>query len=71
MGSLLQYDHAWSQRKRDADGCPCCLYVSAMAAESQADGNAKNHKLRSKALAGVGDGNFIAISPPQLSLLAE
>jgi hypothetical protein len=61
-GPLLQYDHAWNQRKKDADGCPCCLHVSTMAVESQADVNAKKHELRTKALAGGGDGKFVAIS---------
>jgi hypothetical protein len=62
MGPLLQYGHAWSQRKKDADGCPCCLHVSTMAVKLQADVNAKNGKLRTKTSAGGGDGKFVAIS---------
>jgi hypothetical protein len=61
-GPLLQYNHAWSQRKKDADGCPCCLHVSMMAVKLQADVNSKNCKLRTKASAGGGDGKFVAIS---------
>ncbi len=61
-GPLLQYDHAWNRRKKDVDGCPCCLHVSTMAVKLQADVNTKNCKLHAKALAGGGDGKFIAIS---------
>jgi hypothetical protein len=60
-GHLLQYDHAWNQRKKEADGCSCCLHMSMMAVKSQADVNAKNRKLCPKALAGGGDGKFITI----------
>jgi hypothetical protein len=62
MGPLLQYDHAWSQRKKDVDGCPCCLHVSTMVVKLQVDVNAKNLKLHTKALAGGGDGKFVTIS---------
>ncbi len=61
-GPLQQYNYTWSERKRDEDGCPCCLHMPTMAAESQADVNAKNCELRAKALAGGGDGKFIAAS---------
>jgi hypothetical protein len=44
------------------DWCPCCLHVSMMAVKLQADVNAKNCKLYTKALAGGGDVKFIAIS---------
>jgi hypothetical protein len=62
MGLLRQYDYTWSERKRDEDGCPCCLHMLTMAVESQADVNAKNRELRAKALAGGGDGKFITES---------
>ena len=61
-GPLRQYNYTWSERKRDTDGCPCCLHMWTMAVESQADVNAKNQELRAKASAGGGDGKFIAAS---------
>jgi hypothetical protein len=61
-GPLQQYDYTWSKRKRDEDGCPCCLHMSTMAIESQSDVNAKNRELRAKTSAGGGDGKFVAAS---------
>jgi hypothetical protein len=61
-GPLLQYNHTWNQRKKDVDGCRCCLHVSTMAIKFQADVNAKNCELRAKASAGGGDGKFVAAS---------
>ena len=61
-GPLQQYNYTWSERKRDMDGCPCCLQMTTMAVESQADVNAKNCELCAKALTGGGDGKFIAAS---------
>ncbi len=34
MGPLRQYNYTWGERKRDEDGCPCCLHMSTMAVES-------------------------------------
>jgi hypothetical protein len=61
-GPLRQYNYTWSERKRDMNGCPCCLHMSTMAVESQMDVNAKNRELRAKASAGGGDGKFSAAS---------
>jgi len=57
-GPLQQYNYTWSKRKRDMNGCPCCLHMPTMAVESQTDFNAKNRELRAKASAGGGDGKF-------------
>ena len=61
-GTLLQYKFPWNQRKKDANGCPCCQHTSTMAVESNADVNAKNRELRTKASANGGDGKFTAAS---------
>ena len=59
-GTLLQYKLPWNQRKKDANGFPYCQHTSTMAVESNADVNAKNHELRTKASENVGNGKFTA-----------
>jgi hypothetical protein len=60
--TLLQYKFPWNQRKKDADGCPCCQHTATMAVESHAGVNAKNRELRTKASANGGVGKFTAAS---------
>jgi hypothetical protein len=62
MGTVLQYKFPWNQRKKDADGCPCCQHTATMAVESHANVNAKNRELRTKASANGGNGKFTAAS---------
>jgi hypothetical protein len=59
-GTLLQYKFPWNQRKKDADGCPCCQHTTTMAVELHANVNAKNRELCTKASANGGNGKFTA-----------
>ncbi len=61
-GTLLLYNFQWNPRKKDVSGCPCCQHTSTMTVESNADVNAKNRELRTKAPANGGDGKFMATS---------